>query len=229
MWAILTDPEKSGGRWTPEEFFATGVSDVRDLMQRAERFGFPRGRRCALDFGCGIGRLTQPLADYFEKAYGVDISPEMLEQARKYNPKGSRCEYRWNAGTRLEGFADGSVDLVYSKLTLQHVRPRDVKAYLREFLRVLAPGGLLMFQLPGRPVQPYSRILDRWRFRAARARNLTRNSPLMYMNGIDCAEVKALLTRHGGNVIEVEENTDAGPEFRSYAYAVARPPAPGQR
>lgn len=49
-----------------------------------------------LDFGCGVGRLTQPLADHFNWFYGVDIVPSMIELANKYNPHGERCKYILN-------------------------------------------------------------------------------------------------------------------------------------
>ncbi len=38
----------------------------------------------ALDFGCGIGRLTQLLCKFFKKCIGVDISKEMIKLANKY-------------------------------------------------------------------------------------------------------------------------------------------------
>ena len=39
-------------------------------------------RRRALDFGCGIGRATIPLAGHFDEVVGVDVAPGMIEQAR---------------------------------------------------------------------------------------------------------------------------------------------------
>src|SRR5687768_10646299 len=65
-----------------DEFFATGRGFVADLLRRYERhFGaLPRGR--ALDHGSGVGRLTLPLAAHFASVDGIDISPDMLAEAR---------------------------------------------------------------------------------------------------------------------------------------------------
>jgi SAM-dependent methyltransferase len=117
----------------------------------AAAWGKPVARRSALDFGCGIGRLTHALAEHFDQVYGVDISPGMIELARLHNRKGARVEYVCNPDTRLGEFANGSIDMIYSWITLQHVRPRFARRYMSEFLRVLAPGGLLLFQYPSKP------------------------------------------------------------------------------
>ena len=79
LWAVLTDPEKSGERWDTQEFFETGSAQIRrDLKWLDERsievcFGK------ALDFGCGVGRLSRALAERFSEVHGVDISPLFLE------------------------------------------------------------------------------------------------------------------------------------------------------
>jgi ubiquinone/menaquinone biosynthesis C-methylase UbiE len=221
LWAILADPSKTGGRWDLSEFFATGVNDVRRVMARVERWGIPGARRTALDFGCGVGRLTQALADQFEKVYGVDVSPAMLEHARRFNRKGQRCEYVWNPESNLRQFPDRSCDLIYSRLTLQHIQPRHVRSYVKEFLRLLVPGGLLLFQLPSRPLCPYPGIAGKLLFRLGRIYSLM--TPAMYMNGIAREQVIALLEKNGGRVVEVEPNTDAGAGFESYTYAVTVP------
>jgi cyclopropane fatty-acyl-phospholipid synthase-like methyltransferase len=58
---------RKGRRWTTEEFFATGVTEIAALMAEARGFGLPASRRRALDFGCGLGRLTQALADHCDR------------------------------------------------------------------------------------------------------------------------------------------------------------------
>ncbi|HEX5432111.1 MAG TPA: hypothetical protein VFW83_09105, partial [Bryobacteraceae bacterium] len=45
MWAILTDPRKSGGRWNPEEFFATGTAEIEDVLRYASNLGVPAARK----------------------------------------------------------------------------------------------------------------------------------------------------------------------------------------
>jgi SAM-dependent methyltransferase len=214
MWAILTDPAKAGGRWDADEFFATGVREVGAFMEQATAWGKPIARRSALDFGCGIGRLTQALAEYFDKVHGVDISPKMIDLANAHNRKGARVEYLCNPAGDLSPFADGSIDMVLSWITLQHMRPRYARRYLQEFLRVLAPGGLLLFQCPSKPISLGSR-LARW------SAPLSRPRP-MYMNGLDREEVVELLERGGGRVFKVQQDDDAIPGYHSLCYAVTR-------
>ena len=214
MWAILTDPAKAGGRWDADEFFATGTREVGVVMQQAAAWGAPALRRTALDFGCGIGRLSQALAEHFDQVYGVDISPKMIELAREYNRKGARVEYVCNPGGDLSRFADGSIDMIYSWITLQHVRPRYARRYMREFLRVLAPGGLLLFQYPSKPISLGVR-LARWTALLSRPRP-------MYMNGMDREEVVSLLERGGGRVLNIEQDDESIPGYHSFCYAVTR-------
>lgn len=214
MWAILTDPAKAGGRWNRDEFFATGIHEIGVFMQQAAAWGKPVARRSALDFGCGIGRLTQALAEHFDQVYGVDISPGMIDLARRHNRKAARVEYVSNSDTRLGEFANGSIDMIYSWITLQHVRPRYARLYIREFLRVLAPGGLLLFQYPSKPISLRSR-LGRWKALLSRPRP-------MYMNGMDREDVVALIERGGGRILEIRQDDESIPGYHSLCYAVTR-------
>jgi SAM-dependent methyltransferase len=151
LWAILTFPDRKGGKWDPEEFFASGRREIAAVMDKAQAFGLPARREAALDFGCGVGRLTQALCSWFDRCCGVDIAPSMIELARRYNAHGGRCEYVLNASSDLQMFPGGAFDLVYSKIVLQHMEPRYSTSYIGEFVRVLRPGGLVVFQIPERP------------------------------------------------------------------------------
>ena len=153
FWAILTAPDKENRRWRAEEFFATGKAEVDALIQSVEALNWTGRRRRALDFGCGVGRLTQPLSDHFEQCCGVDISAEMLRLANEFNRRQSRCSYHLNTSNALPLFSDGYFDFIYSNIVLQHMKPEYAGNYIREFLRVLAPGGLIIFQLPSEMVR----------------------------------------------------------------------------
>lgn len=148
FWAILTDPARRGNRWTPEEFFATGRAEIAAHLDDAARLGVPSQWRRALDFGCGAGRLTQALADRFDSVLGIDVAPSMIALANTHNRFGGRCRYEVNDQPDLSRWADGTFDLVYTSRVLQHIAPRYSTAYVREFVRLLAPGGYLSFDLP---------------------------------------------------------------------------------
>ena len=151
LWAILTDPAKRGNRWSPDEFFDTGRAEIAELMAHAAWLQVPGDRRRALDFGCGAGRLTQALADHFESAVGVDVAPSMVALAQTHNRHGQRCTYEVNDAPNLSRWDNGTFDLVYTSRVLQHIEPRYSTSYLREFVRLLSPGGYLSFDLPSAP------------------------------------------------------------------------------
>jgi SAM-dependent methyltransferase len=148
FWAVLTDPQRRGRRWDPAEFFETGRRDVAMLLEHAARLGVPRQWRQALDFGCGAGRLTQALATHVERAIGVDIAPSMIALAREHNAHGDRCLFEVNDRPDLSRFADAAFDIVHTGRVLQHMEPRLAEGYIRELVRVLAPGGYLSFDMP---------------------------------------------------------------------------------
>ena len=148
LWAVLSAPEWRGEDSDHELFFEQGHGVVGAVLSHLDAHGVAPGRERVLDFGCGVGRLTQALAHHFALCDGVDISPAMLEQARRHNRHGDRCRYHLNEVDDLRRFDDASFDLVLSVLVLQHMEPRHATRYLAEFVRVLRPGGGLYVQVP---------------------------------------------------------------------------------
>jgi SAM-dependent methyltransferase len=96
LWAILTDPSKAGGRWSPEEFFATGRTEIDNVFAELAALELPVQPGTALDFGCGVGRLTQALAERFGHVIGLDVAPSMVELARAHERSGGNVTYRVN-------------------------------------------------------------------------------------------------------------------------------------
>jgi SAM-dependent methyltransferase len=150
LYGVLSDPAKSGGKWDAAEFLASGQRHVEGLLRTLAdaRAGFERGD--CLDFGCGVGRLTIPLAGHFRRAVGVDVAASMIERARQLAPPGARVEFVVNRAPDLRGFRTESFDVVHSCLVLQHVPPENARRYIAEFFRVCRSGGLVVFQLPAR-------------------------------------------------------------------------------
>ena len=142
--AILTDDSKTGGKWDIAEFLATGDAEIETVMKHLAAIGHvPDFSGAALDFGCGVGRLTQALARRFASCVGVDISQEMVRQAEAINQY-PHCRYVASSTERLP-FENATFSFLYSNIVLQHVPRPLAKNYLREFVRVLAPGGVLVF------------------------------------------------------------------------------------
>jgi len=66
LWAIASAPDRRHGAWDDDEFMAGGRRKVAAIMRTLHGLDAPIDRRRALDFGCGVGRLTLPLAGHFE-------------------------------------------------------------------------------------------------------------------------------------------------------------------
>jgi SAM-dependent methyltransferase len=147
LGVILGYPERRRD-WDADEFFRTGEAEIDATLARGERFELPERRERALDFGCGVGRLTQAMCRHFERADGVDIAPSMIAAADRLNRHGERCRYHLNESDSLTFLDSGSFDFVYSALVLQHMAPDLARRYLAELVRVLRPGGLLVVQVP---------------------------------------------------------------------------------
>jgi ubiquinone/menaquinone biosynthesis C-methylase UbiE len=229
LWAVLTAPGKEGNRWALDEFFATGEQDIAAALAAIHRNCPQLAKRQALDFGCGVGRLTQALAGKFDHVTGVDIAVDMVALARQHNRHGERVTYVHNPAADLACFADGSFDLVLSLITLQHVAPEYSRRYLAEFVRVCAPGGIAYFQVPasasaapkpGR-ISFYPPTLAKkfWRL-------LNRSfavQPTMEMHVLPRDEVIALIRAAGGQVLATDACPKAGEDFVSYAYVIRKP------
>ncbi|HEY4988547.1 MAG TPA: class I SAM-dependent methyltransferase [Opitutaceae bacterium] len=234
FWAVLTESEKQGNRWAIDEFYATGVAEVeKDLAAVRSRVA-PMPHRHALDFGCGAGRLTQGLARHFERVTGVDISERMVGLAREHSVE-ARVAFVQNARPDLGLFPDGSFDFVYSRITLQHIAPRYSRGYLREFVRVLSPGGVMSVQIPERV--PAGDPPDRLKFSvwpptmAMRISRYVRyhhpgwfpGTPKMQMYALPRDEVVSLLASAGAELVAVEASAHGEVDNSIY---VARRPGP---
>ncbi|HEX3588969.1 MAG TPA: methyltransferase domain-containing protein [Pseudonocardiaceae bacterium] len=160
-WAVLTEDDFRGGN-ARAEFFEKGRQEVRHALDVLDRHGKPYGD-VAVDFGCGVGRLTYALGEHFGSVTGVDVAESMIEEANANNPVPERVRFVHNASTTLP-FDDDSVDLVFSLITMQHMPPSLSIRYLLDMVRVTRPGGHLMFQLPSHLPKPSA--LPRSRCRA---------------------------------------------------------------
>jgi SAM-dependent methyltransferase len=229
LWAVLTERGRRGRRWTREEFLATGRQEIAEALELAEQVGAAPRRGRALDFGCGAGRLTQALAAEFEQAVGVDIAPSMLAAARSLAPDEERCSFRLNTGQRLEGIDDGEFDFAYSARVLQHMPRANALAYIGELLRILRPGGTLMFQLPTHPAPTLPGLAIRVLPSpvAGRLRKLyARSAAPMDMHGTAPAVVERTVEAAGGRVVHAVADDKAGPHWRSTTYVVVKEALP---
>jgi SAM-dependent methyltransferase len=220
FWAVLTRPGMSGGRWDRAAFFETGVKEIEGAIEVAQRV-FPIHFGTAVDFGCGVGRLSQALAARFDRVIGIDIAASMIREAILLNQFADRCEYIHNVAADLTVIPDASVDFVYSNITLQHMTPALSRLYIQEFFRIVRPGGHVIFQMPSGPrsqarhwvkrVVPIALTNLLWRMR-------TRSPEAIESHFIPEGEVADLVMQSDGSVALVESNREGPPGWQSRKY-----------
>ncbi len=203
LWAVLSLPGKRDGAWDLDQFLATGRADIDASIAWLEQLGLPTRWERALDFGCGVGRLSQALARHADEVIGVDISPPMLEVARSIDRSGGACRYLLNDGADLSQLPDAHFDLVYCVLVLQHLPRPVIDGYLAEFLRVLQPGGTAVVQVPTKALWTVKGVVWRvvpFRLVAWAQRRLLGYPAPMRMTAVSDAAIARAMTRHGGVV-----------------------------
>ena len=231
-WAVISWPERRGGRWTLEEFLATGEADIqryRDLLRR--RTSAPDKFQHVLDFGCGVGRLSRLWARHACQVTGVDISAPMLEQARRIAGELSGVSYVLNEAENLHALDPTEFDLVFSHICLQHMPWPLAQGYLGEFARVCKRSGWVVFQLPARAVS--TDAAGSWRRRlvdslplglGAAWRKWRHGSSVIFDVCFTPPEaVRLAALRLGLEFIHAEPNTDAGSNTEGFIYFFRKP------
>ena len=97
------------------------------------------GASSVLDVGCGTGLTDRHLAPEVRELHGVDVSDEMLVEARRIVPSARFDRYD---GKRLP-FANECFDVVLAMCVLHHIPQGDQASFAGELLRVTRPGGLV--------------------------------------------------------------------------------------
>jgi ubiquinone/menaquinone biosynthesis C-methylase UbiE len=143
----------SRDNWTSDEFLREGAEQVHQLVEKHSA-EICNGRAPSdmriLEIGCGIGRLTMALSRIFGAVDAVDISPEMIAQARIILAGRPNVRLHVNNGADLSMFADSSFDFAISIIVFQHIPKRVIiENYIKETWRVLRPGSLFKFQVQG--------------------------------------------------------------------------------
>lgn len=133
FWGVLTAPEFRKNDLTPaaiEAFYESGRGYISWLKDQLETFlQRPFVSRKALDFGCGVGRITHAMTAVADDVVGVDIAPAMLERARERGEDGVRFQI---------GLPDEAFDWIHSYIVFQHIPVVRGMAILRDLLSRLA-------------------------------------------------------------------------------------------
>ena len=193
FFAVLTEERFLRDQMSEDDrqaFFASGEADIDHLFSLLPGFT----PTSALDFGCGVGRLTRALSKRLLRVAGVDAAPSMLQLARENVPD----------ATFSTGIPDQMFDLIVSLIVFQHIPVSRGEALLDELLRHLEIGGVaavhVTFRRPGSSLRRLARAV-RARVplvhRLAQLLRHERPMPYMQMNEYDQERVLAIMSRHG--------------------------------
>jgi ubiquinone/menaquinone biosynthesis C-methylase UbiE len=142
-YAVATWPGKRA-RWEEAALYETGATDWSSCLRHWTDYEKGLHGVC-VEVGCGVGRMTRPLASSFAEVVGLDVSQEMIDLARANTP--DNASFHVVDGTEIP-LADGTVDAVFSCFVLEHLPgSKYVQEYFREMFRALSPRGTVMIQL----------------------------------------------------------------------------------
>jgi 2-polyprenyl-3-methyl-5-hydroxy-6-metoxy-1,4-benzoquinol methylase len=159
-----------------------------------------RGRR-VLDIGCGVGRWSCLLAGRGAHVTGMDLSPTMIDEARRRaaaDGVGDRCRFLVQDLARLD--AGAQFDLVLGVTVLQHILdPAALHAAVQRMKDHLAPGGrmVLLEAAPARTAKQCDTTVFRARHRNSYLELFQRcGLELRALTGVDPAPFKTWLLPH---------------------------------
>jgi SAM-dependent methyltransferase len=194
-WGVISHPDFQAENITPErieQFYASGPFHIDPIAKELETLtgAAPSGR--ALDFGCGVGRLAEAMLAYADEVTGVDISPGMLELARK---RGSKVNY-------VGEVPAGPFDWINSFIVFQHIPPARGEAIIEDLLGKLATGAMVSLQVTVWREKSHEWPKEtglRRLFQAQRQRRWARKLPLgqILMYDYDLSRIVRLLNRAG--------------------------------
>lgn len=151
-WSVLTDEAFTRGNigQNLHEFYQTGIYEIRRVGALLRRNGLDFDKKwTAIDFGCGVGRLSSALADQVGHVHGVDISEGHIRSAKFYLNKFGKENVSFTQIKAVEDIDDlPKVDFLLTLIVLQHNSPPVINAMLQKLLRRLKPGGVAVFQIP---------------------------------------------------------------------------------
>lgn len=200
FFGVLSAPEFKSAALTPEavdRFYETGVHEIAALRRWClDDLGAAPGEGDALDFGCGVGRLTFAMAGAGARVIGYDVSPEMLAHAR--TRAGAQTSPHFTSV-----FPDGRWDWINSYIVFQHIPPTEGLALLKSLLQCANSGAIITLHFtfwrdaaraePRKPIARLMSALQRMRVRQGRGPAET----LIRMHDYNLTEVVALASGAG--------------------------------
>lgn len=147
-WSVLTNDKFKNqylNQQSLDDFYNSGEYHVQYFEKILNQYGSKLKDKIVFDFGCGVGRITKHVVNIAKKVYGLDISEEHLNIAKKNIPE---AEFLLVNNYRKLPTNDIKADVIYSILTLQHNRPILIKLWTALLLQSLAESGIALLHVP---------------------------------------------------------------------------------
>jgi SAM-dependent methyltransferase len=193
-------------------FLETGEADLSRLLSAvASIIAHDLALTTALDFGCGVGRLTLPLARRADTVFACDIAPTMLEHVRQNAESAGLRNITPIGNDHLAAMPDGSFRFVCSLLVFQYIPPAAGREVIRTLLRLLAPGGIAVLQVTLAPRRDALRRLAALSRRWSRGIETYRYDLSAIENAVESADARIVgrLPMQGSDMLIIEK----GPEL----------------
>lgn len=216
-FGVLADERFAAARIdeTRDDFFASGRGFVNWVLAEIERFSgpFPRGR--ALDHGCGVGRLSIPLAREFDEVVALDVAPAMLAESAANATRAGVTNITLAEADDELSRAEGRFHFVNSHLVLQHIPVRRGLSLIDQLIDRVAPGGVFHISLSMRT----DRGPRRWLYWASANvpgvklwQNICAgrawNAPAMQMNDYPLREIIARLAAQSVTSVSISSQVE---------------------
>jgi SAM-dependent methyltransferase len=206
--SVLTEPRYLPGTFADAEpeFWRSGESEATVLAGYLADLGLLKLEdTSALEYGCGVGRVTVPLAGHVRTMTAYDLSAPHLALARERAALMGRSNVRLVLLENPLGAEFDSCDLFYSRIVLQHNPPPIIGHLLRNLIRALKPGGLGIFQVPTYGVGYNFRVAEY--LRSMKSSDTSLN---MEMHCYPQAELFSLIAQEGARVVQVRDDNATG-------------------
>ncbi len=207
-FGVLSDARYQGRTLSADmrrKFFVSGERHV-DLLLQVLRDGFGEfATGKALDFGCGVGRITQALAAEFDHVIGLDVAPGMLAEAERNAGQSALTNVDYRNSLDAHALPPRGFDLVHTYIVLQHIPVAVGEPIIEKLIEAVAPGGIGALHMTIAPASGRYAAAARNAMKRNRvlriAGNLAKrrpwNSPAMEMNLYRTERIIEMLARSG--------------------------------
>lgn len=223
-YAVINAERNRTEHLTPEARDAlagSGEADVAETVEDIRRWLAPDFLpNATIDFGCGVGRLTIPLARLSTRVTGIDISQTMLDEAAR------NCEAAGIENATFVTSADyfgaiqdrERVDFVHAYIVFQHIPPRAGLWLADQLVGRLRPGGIGALHFTyARRASNLRRVVNRLRRHVPGVNHVANlvqrrpvGEPFIPMNEYDIGAVYRMLARHGSRDVHARLTDHGG-------------------